>query len=1308
VRRDSSTSEVAVAWPALCTAVGRAEVSDNMSSKDDLPPVTQASTLNHYDFKLRRWREKWTELRSGTMYLFAHQRSKEVLDSFSVRGYAVQPVFGPGHLAGKRFAVQVTCDPPRKELPDGVLFAARTEKSKMEWIRDIALASFEATQEERDQRLKFEAEKQALAARVEARNRGDSASGSPSSPPTRLSPGRRSSSLIGGALLPNDVRHLADDFGSHDIELNAPRAADTLSEVFGLKPKNEAVSSESLRRKKPGLLLVADEDSGGGDSDEDKYAKPNSFSDEEDSFSDESESLDSVSSDTSDGGELNASIASKQSSGSLGGSPAISPKAGIKSQLSGGLGIRKNASAVKAALEEQRARMKRKKEAEKRQRKHRLFDYFTIVTKNNPSGKGSNSTGGMPKLSYRFPARDFDDFPFDFKMAIFACAPPTVATRFGQSRPCVHTSVMNRQADVCNIFVISLTYRLEPNTEDDSQVKPLHSPTQALCLLSQWPMFKFHETVLRHIYSILSDPTNDTCIESLLDNLQNTGVLPPLPARGMLDSRSLVKFVNEQGETVEPSRWKLPPVELRQLNESPALPYVDRQCFEYLFSCLCVDNVIFLLGHMLCNRSIIIVADHLALLAPVCEALCALIHPFDCTSIYIPYLPKSLFGLLSSPVNYMVGVLREDFADKSMKQQRPNLSCYVVWLGKDKILYYNEGEPPTAEPVEGQPTLPISLHEGLEKEMAQWVALTPKLSYHVLSKHLATNATLERKRSKAALAAAAAAQLGQTVPPSTTTVSPSAGLDTPSGSAPSTPHGHIASPGAKVPLEAEFPAPDPTFTLSDQTSLNCGKVRTAAVAAMKGLMFGITDPEIEQITTITLQGSPMRKQRSIREILSAAFTDEHLEFLCTFFEGQVWATFADTFLGPDGPLSSADVQTAKHFLHQLSFGFRNPYATASDVTNDERETKEIVVTVKSRGPQNPFLPPINEGTKKEVHFNYHHNIFPQKLPTYPRNPMDAAIRGGDTEAVAAYLRGEGGPNKFLRADPNECDLNSVSPLHLAAAFCFPDIAKLLLDAKAQPRQVLELHCEDPYRMPAKSNSLHFLAHCVRDEEPFAAKLIAKDEEERKARKPVLPSPVAAKGKLDNWLDGPPLPPKRTDASASEDDVSTDSEGDSADYTGSSASGSDSDGDRASSLGSQSEDETASTESEQEDAPVQRRPRAPSTAEAVAAAVALSGAGSDSSEEAPDVSLSIPTDLAEDEEDPDDTDNALALVRLLVGAKCSPVQKAVNGYTPLHVAAETGNSRVISALLRYSPEAVNLQVRATVVLLLHNTLLRFAM
>ena len=74
------------------------------------------------------------------------------------------------------------------------------------------------------------------------------------------------------------------------------------------------------------------------------------------------------------------------------------------------------------------------------------------------------------------------------------------------------------------------------------------------------------------------------------------------------------------------------------------------------------------------------------LLACVCRARCLFgFVSYECTSIYIPYLPKSLFGLLSSPVNFMVGVLKEDFADKAMRQQRAALNCYVVWLGKDKV-----------------------------------------------------------------------------------------------------------------------------------------------------------------------------------------------------------------------------------------------------------------------------------------------------------------------------------------------------------------------------------------------------------------------------------------------------------------------------------------------------------------------------------------------------------------------------------------------------------------------------------------------
>ena len=83
----------------------------------------------------------------------------------------------------------------------------------------------------------------------------------------------------------------------------------------------------------------------------------------------------------------------------------------------------------------------------------------------------------------------------------------------------------------------------------------------------------------------------------------------------------------------------------------------------------------------------------------------------------------------------------------------------------------------------------------------------------------------------------------------------------------------------------------------------------------------------------------------------------------------------------------------------------------------------------------------------QKHFNYPHNSFPARLPAFPRNPMDTAIRSGDMAAVAAYLCGEGGPTANVRADPNVCDLNSVAPIHLAAAFGRNGIAQLLLDAK---------------------------------------------------------------------------------------------------------------------------------------------------------------------------------------------------------------------------------------------------------------------
>lgn len=332
--------------------------------------------------------------------------------------------------------------------------------------------------------------------------------------------------------------------------------------------------------------------------------------------------------------------------------------------------------------------------------------------------------------------------------------------------------------------------------------------------------------------------------------------------------------------------------------------------------------------------------------------------------------------------------------------------------------------------------------------------------------------------------------------------------------------------------------------------------------------------------------------------------------------------------------------------------------------------------------------------------------------------MDPAIRAGDMEAVAAFLRGEGGEHGTLRADPNVCDINSVAPLHLAAAFGHAAIAKLLLDARANPRQSLELHCEDPFRLPARANALHFLAYCVVGEEEHAALVVERDIEKRKLRKPpALPSPVAAKAELGHWLEDtasanqprdrrrrkeaaegqvPPLPPKRGDAeSSSGESVSGESESetfdddddeddeDSGSYTGSesgASTGSKSaerprvpgggagdggvpvEGDQASGSDSGSDSGTAEAA-----AVIGRRPRAPSTADAVAAAVQqleVANADTDTVEAQQDTAIEVAGGTNEDNDE-----NQTLLVRLLVHAKCSPVQRAANGYTAMHIAAE---------------------------------------
>lgn len=71
----------------------------------------------------------------------------------------------------------------------------------------------------------------------------------------------------------------------------------------------------------------------------------------------------------------------------------------------------------------------------------------------------------------------------------------------------------------------------------------------------------------------------------------------------------------------------------------------------------------------LLERPLLFVADDTALLAPVAEALLALIRPFEWAHVYVPVLPRPLLELLDAPQPFLLGILRswlpEDFAAQS-------------------------------------------------------------------------------------------------------------------------------------------------------------------------------------------------------------------------------------------------------------------------------------------------------------------------------------------------------------------------------------------------------------------------------------------------------------------------------------------------------------------------------------------------------------------------------------------------------------------------------------------------------------------
>lgn len=112
--------------------------------------------------------------------------------------------------------------------------------------------------------------------------------------------------------------------------------------------------------------------------------------------------------------------------------------------------------------------------------------------------------------------------------------------------------------------------------------------------------------------------------------------------------------------------------------------HLDDYCFQMLFQCLSLKNVIYVINCLLLEQRVLVHSSHQGLLTPICEALCALLFPFTWEHVFIPFLPVELIEYLQAPVPYFIGLHTNSLTTRIGSEIFA--SCVVVHLDKDKVV----------------------------------------------------------------------------------------------------------------------------------------------------------------------------------------------------------------------------------------------------------------------------------------------------------------------------------------------------------------------------------------------------------------------------------------------------------------------------------------------------------------------------------------------------------------------------------------------------------------------------------------------
>lgn len=234
------------------------------------------------------------------------------------------------------------------------------------------------------------------------------------------------------------------------------------------------------------------------------------------------------------------------------------------------------------------------------------------------------------------------------RLAVFALPEGLCLYRKGQPEDISHfvttdNEGMLRYCSACRI------------SERPSKKKEVHY-LKSLVLVSSAPLYTLHRQLLEHFRELVSrDPQYRQYQEHMRFRVDYRELLLSALFSGLPPPSVETLVTHYPTQTLVGTRL----TEERFLQYRAQRPLqIPNYQFHLLLQRLRPEHIVDVLHCLLFELRVVLLSSDESVLAPVAEALTALLLPFHWKHIYVPYLPLSLVGYLDAPVPYLMGIKR--------------------------------------------------------------------------------------------------------------------------------------------------------------------------------------------------------------------------------------------------------------------------------------------------------------------------------------------------------------------------------------------------------------------------------------------------------------------------------------------------------------------------------------------------------------------------------------------------------------------------------------------------------------------------